>query len=243
MPEFPPPSEPTVRRLDDPQALPGALAAAVAAHLRAGCADRGTATLCLGGGTFIPTFLAALATERLDWSRLTLILGDERFVPLDSADSNEGGLRRTLRALGVPMPKILGLRGTAATPDAAAQDASRRLAPFWRQPMDAVLLGLGADGHTASLFPDAPAEALSRALDPSGPPQVYALESPTSAGPRLTLTVPALLTARAIWVHAHKPDRMVALHAAMGDGPVAEKPIRAILGNGAVPVHVFGLAD
>ena len=141
---------------DDPRAQAGALAKAVGDALNASCAASGNAsrtTLAVSGGTSPRPFLQALAKEPVDWRRIDLTLVDDRWVPETDAASNARLVRETLLRDGAGDARFLPLVDTAITLEANVAalnaDAQRSL------PRVAVL-GMGEDGHTASLFADAP---------------------------------------------------------------------------------------
>jgi 6-phosphogluconolactonase len=94
-------------------------------------------------------------------------------------------------------------------------------------PIDVAVLGMGADMHTASLFPGAP--ELAAALDPEAPP-VMAIHPPGEPEARITLTAPVLRGAGVIHVLITGPDKLAALRSALADGPVTDAPVRAVLG-------------
>ena len=124
------------------ESVPEAFAALVA--------ERAPRSIALSGGSTAEEGYAALARRAVDWSDVEVYIGDERFVPVTHADSNEGMIRRTL--FSDVSPRILHSMATAGpTPDSAANvyDALVRT----RSPIDLIHLGLGPDGHTASLFP------------------------------------------------------------------------------------------
>lgn len=106
-------------------------------------------TVALSGGDLARDCYAQLATRPYDWSQVAVFFGDERFVPPDHPDSNEGMARRALLDLVHPHA-VHSMYRTGAIEDAAdVYDALVRATP----PLDLVHLGLGSDGHTASLFP------------------------------------------------------------------------------------------
>lgn len=148
-------------------------------------------TLALsGGGTAERCYRALAAAEGVDWPAVTVVLGDERFVPVEHPDSNEGVARAVLLDR-VPVGAVRSARGAGADPATAAAAYDVVIAGL--QPLDLVHLGLGEDGHTASLFPGSPA------LDERDR-QVVATGDEVHPWPRLSLTFPAIAAARRVVV-------------------------------------------
>jgi 6-phosphogluconolactonase len=144
------------------------------------------ASIALSGGGTAKEAYEALATRDLDWSGIDVWFGDERFVPVDDPDSNEGMARAVL--LDRVGPRSIQSMATAGdTPESAAlaYDALVAAAP----PIDLVHLGLGPDGHTASLFPGTPALDVTDRL-------VVANGDELHPRPRVTFTFPALARSR-----------------------------------------------
>jgi len=220
----------------DLDALAAALAAAVAAQLRAALAKRPAASLVVAGGTTPAPFLARLSKAALAWDRVLVTLTDERWVGAGDPASNGAMLQRTLLQSAAAPAQFIPLYTGAATPEAAIADASTRLADLPR-PFDAVVLGMGEDGHTASLFPGA--DNLAAALTPKNGQAVMAIRAPGAPQPRLTLTLPALLDARNLYVLFAGPAKRRVYELACGDGPVEEMPIRGVLRGASVPVDAY----
>lgn len=201
-------SDPTVRVLDDSEALAEAAARLVADAAAAAVAARGRFTLALAGGETPRATYARLATppvsERVDWRRTWVFFGDERGVPPEHPDSNYGMARATLLAqVPVPPSQVHRLRGETEDPEAAAAEYAKTLAATFGTRrgevprFDLVLLGLGVDGHTASLFPGSPVlKEIFRT--------VVAVHAAAAAVPqRLTLTLPVFnAAARVIFLVA-----------------------------------------
>jgi 6-phosphogluconolactonase len=146
------------------------------------------ASIALSGGGTAEDAYRALAGRTLDWSGIDVYFGDERFVPVDDADSNEGMARAVLLDHVGPRA-IHSLAGAGDTVEAAAlaYDALIAAAP----PIDVVHLGLGPDGHTASLFPGSAALTITdRLVVPNG--------DDLHPHPRLTFTYPALARSRLV---------------------------------------------
>jgi 6-phosphogluconolactonase len=145
-------------------------------------AQRKPPSIALSGGSTAEEAYAALATRGLDWSDTEVFIGDERFVPVDDPDSNEGMIRRVL--FSDAQPKALhSMAGAGATVEAAAEayDAVVRAS----DPIELVHLGLGPDGHTASLFPGAATLVITDRLVVSAGDELH-------PHPRLTFTYPAI---------------------------------------------------
>jgi 6-phosphogluconolactonase len=139
-----------------------------------------------GGGTAEAAYRALAAADGLHWPAVTVLFGDERFVPVDDPASNEGMARRALLDHVEPAA-VHSLATAAADLDGAASAYSALVAGL--APLDLVHLGLGEDGHTASLFPGSPALDEHLAL-------VVATGDDQHPHPRLTLTYPGIATAQ-----------------------------------------------
>jgi len=224
------------------QALALDLAGFVAQQLRESLARRGQALLVVSGGSTPLPFFKALSGMALDWSRVCVTLADERWLPPDHADSNERLVREgLLQGLAAQAP-FLPLFNGAASPEAAQATVSQALDGLpW--PADVVVLGMGGDGHTASLFPRAPelADALADGEGPRClPVAVPAL--PNVPVPRLSLTRRALLDTRHLVIHVTGASKLALIKQAMQDGPVEPWPIRLALLQSLVPCEVFHAA-
>jgi len=155
--------------------------------------EKGRFAVALAGGSTPKALYELLAVEyrdTLDWSKVHAFFGDERCVPPDHEDSNYRMAREALLSR-VPVGSVHRMRGELAPPEAAALYEEELTSFFGGPPgLDLVLLGIGEDGHTASLFPRTPA---------LGAHDRWAVENPVEklGTTRLTLTVPAINAARA----------------------------------------------
>lgn len=214
--------------------LATALAASVADALRAAIARRGEAFLAVSGGTTPGRFMAALSQEKLDWGKVIVTLVDERFVPESSPRSNASLAKANLLQNNAAAARFAPLYHEAATvEDAAAMaDAEIRALPW---PLDAAILGMGGDGHTASFFPDA--QGLDALLDPTSARIVMPVHAASAGEPRLTLTLPALVGAGLLVVHIEGAEKRSVLDAAMA----AEKalPIRTVLDRAPRAAEIY----
>jgi 6-phosphogluconolactonase len=191
----------------------------VADRLTAAAAATGAATLVLSGGSTPRALYAVLASEyrdRIPWHAMHVYWGDERYVPATDPASNYRMARECLLdQVPCPAANVHAMPTHLASPaDAAAEYESTLKARFAgaRPEFDVLLLGVGADGHTASLFPGSPA------LDERDR-WVLAVDAPAESPRRLTLTLPALLHAKTICVLAAGADKAEPLHLAL-DTPI-----------------------
>jgi 6-phosphogluconolactonase len=221
-----------MREFSTSEALAEALAEAVAAALTARLARDASAALAVSGGQTPVRFFKALSTKTLDWQRVTVTLVDERWVDAASPRSNAGLVREHLLQGPAAKAVFVPLVNDAATPQAGvgAVEAAIRALPL---PFAALVLGMGADGHTASFFPGA--DRLAEALAPDHGQLVECLSAKAAVEPRISLTLPVLLAAEFLAVHIEGAEKRAVLDKARLAGPVAELPIRAVLARHPAP--------
>lgn len=219
------------------EALAEALATGVAAVLAGGIATRGQAVLAVSGGSTPKLFFQTLAKADLDWSRVTVCLVDERWVPETSDRSNTRLVRENLLTGPAASARLEPLFEEGPSAREAEDEVSRRLSALPR-PFDAVILGMGNDGHTASFFPGA--DRLAEAIDPQAGHRVLAIEAPGAGEPRITLALPFLLEARLLALHIEGDEKRETLAKALADGPAPDMPVRSVLrAPRDEPVQVF----
>ena len=224
------------RTFPDREALAEALADQVSADLEAGIAERGAAALAVSGGSTPARFFAALAArDDLDWSKVSVTLVDERWVDETSDRSNARLVKQNLLTGPARAASFVPLYSGGAEPDAAALARSAAALEMVPRPFDAVILGMGGDGHTASFFPGG--DTLDAAL--AGPAPVIAIRAPGAGEPRVTLTLPHLLATRSLYLHIEGEEKARVLDKALGAGPVAEMPVRAVLRQTRKPVAIY----
>ena len=212
--------------VDVPDALAEALAMRLREEVEDALAERGIATMALTGGSFAPAFYPRLAGLTLDWSRLRFFWGDERAVPPEHEDSNYRLARELwLEPAGVPAASVHRMPGEVDDLDAAAARYAEVLAAEAGRPprLDVVMLGVGDDGHVASLFPGHPllherARTVAAVFDAPKPPQPR----------RLTLTLPVLTRARLVVVGALGAKKAAPIAEALGE-PASSLPLALVL--------------
>jgi 6-phosphogluconolactonase len=211
--------------LPSPAAVAEALADRTAAALRAALAQKPRVTLCLtGGSTPVPAY-ERLAGAEVEWDRVHVFWGDERSVPPDHDESNYAMAARTLlRPAGVPDSNVHRMPGECP-PEEGSAVYEQALAQFFGDDLwfDVLHLGMGGDGHTASLFPGSPAlDERDRRVVPAQSPPSAAVRD------RLSLTLPALHRAGLCLVAAAGEAKREAfgrvLDAYDGDAPGPDAP-------------------
>ncbi|MCA1714067.1 MAG: 6-phosphogluconolactonase [Gammaproteobacteria bacterium] len=209
-----------------------ALAEAVARHLHAACAraieQRGEALLALAGGRTPLPLYRRLATHALPWSRVRVLPTDERCVPHGHAACNLDQVRTAF--IAAQHVQLAGLTTPDGDPDRSLTHGLAMLARH-RGAFDAVVLGMGDDGHTASLFPGA--EGLSAALDPASTVDACRIDPdplpPEAPYPRITLTVARLLRTRVLHLVVTGADKRTIVQRAQASGDRLRYPVAAIL--------------
>ncbi|MBB3103608.1 6-phosphogluconolactonase [Azomonas macrocytogenes] len=211
--------------LADTSRLAEALASTVAEALDFAVQTEGVASLLVSGGRSPVPFFEALSIRPLDWSRVKISLVDERWVPVDHDDSNENLLRRHLLRNEAAKAEFVSLYYPASSLEAAAKQAGQAVSVL-KRPIDVLVLGMGEDGHTASLFPGN--ALLEQALDPDCPDLCMPMVAPVEPRQRISMTYPLLASARLQCLAIHGQGKLKALNQALRANPL-QMPIRAFL--------------
>ena len=224
---------------EHPNATPAALAEHIANALRSAIAARGQASLAVSGGKSPIPLFEALREQDLDWSKVTVVLVDERVVPRDHADSNTALVaRHLLKGRASAARFLLFFRELAPTfnaevLDALVRDAEERITSLpW--PLDVAVLGMGEDAHTASLFPGAPGYARAIATD-----QRLAWVVPdTAPHARISFTLSALLAARELVLSITGESKLAVYRRAAQKADEA-LPISLVINQTQTPLSVW----
>jgi 6-phosphogluconolactonase len=198
----------------DRQTLAETLGEDLAHILRRRVATTGAAIIAVSGGNTPKLMFDHLSRQDLAWDKVTITLVDERQVPITSDRSNARLVSEHLLRNSAAKAHFVPLFENVA--------AAAKLPTF-----DAVVLGMGDDGHTASFFPDG--DNLAKALDPATKDPIVTMQAPDAGEPRLTFTLKALLASPFLALHIEGDDKMKVLEKALTPGPVAQMPIRAVL--------------
>jgi 6-phosphogluconolactonase len=229
---------PAIETFADGQAWADACAARLTDALAAALADTGKAVFAGSGGSTPAPIYRRMAGADLDWSRVAVTLIDERYVPETSPESNAALLKQTLLTGPAAAARFVPLFHPAVTVDRAAALAAHALAAEGGQ-LDAVLLGMGEDGHICSMFPDSPTlkTLLSPALRPTVLGVPHGRDGTAPSMERLTINLPYLMTARRVVLAlTGAAKRAVFEREAAGDP--ATQPIAALIAAD-VPLDVL----
>ncbi len=230
MPDFQLPEGVEFHADESADQLANDLADAVAARLRERLEVVPRATLVVSGGNTPLPFFRSLSRCNLDWQRLDVLLADERWVTESDPASNTRLVKDNLLQGPAAGARYLSLKQPGDTPEEGMESVRRELARL-SLPLDVVVLGMGNDGHTASLFPDAP--ELARAMDTACRERAVAMTPASQPQRRITLTLPVLGSARYSFLHLKGEDKLETLRQALAQpGDVMVMPVRAFLKPG-----------
>ena len=188
------------------------------------------------GGSTPGLLFDALSRRDASGSQVSISLCDERWAPADDADRNETLVRERLLQRRAAAATLVSMTPRAATVAEAASHADAAVAAM-RRPFDVTLLGMGADGHTASLFPTSP--ELASAMDLNAPELVRPVTAPGAkgSGERLTLTLRALLGSRFVALMITGQAKLAAYEHACDPGLERDMPVRAVLRRAPVATY------
>ena len=232
------PENATLRRFPTAAEMYRDLADDIVARLDAGVAARRTASFVASGGTTPGDLFDILAERDAPWDRVFVTLSDERWVPPTSDASNEKLIRSRLLRDKAAAAHFVPMKTDRAHPRDAEEDVSAAIAAMPR-PFDATLLGMGDDGHTASLFPGS--DGLDAALDTHSPLLVRGIHPANidKTGERMSLTLRAILDSRVIVILIRGDAKLETYRAALAADDVHAMPVRAVLQQSVTPVQVY----
>jgi len=219
------PSRWTLLVADDPDDRRAAFRARFEAWARAAVAERDRFVVCLTGGSTVSQYYPTLVDADVDWSTVHVLFGDERAVGPDHPDSNARACREAfLDHVGIPAAQVHRMEGELADPDQAAARYAEVLRRVAGAPpvIDLLHLGLGPDGHVASLFPGHPG------LEETGRTVFSVPDSPKPPPRRVTLSLPVLTASREVWLFAHGENKRAVLARAATE-PTSGLPVARVL--------------
>jgi len=213
-----------------PQQVAAQLADTVAGFLQARLEIAPRASLAVSGGSTPLPFFQALSHKELDWGRVDILLVDERWVEETDDASNTRLVKANLLQNNAAAARFFSLKQKGDTPEDGLAAANAELVKLTR-PLDVLILGMGNDGHTASLFPDAP--ELAHAMSLESRETLAAMTPPSQAHQRITLTYAFMHRARFVALHLKGDDKLDTLKRALSEpGRMLAMPVRGFLKPG-----------
>jgi 6-phosphogluconolactonase len=200
----------------------------IAGELAAFLRRDGKASLCVPGGTTPGPIFDTLSGVDIDWANIAVFLNDERWVGEENPRSNTGLLRERLLTGRAAAATLVPLYTPAEEPEDVLDDLEKGLMPHL--PISVLLLGMGADMHTASLFPGA--DRLATAMSADAPP-LMALRADAAGEPRITLTAPVLRAAMHTHILITGAEKRRAIERAAHLNEM-EAPVKCVLGQATV---------
>ncbi len=228
--------KPEVKEFPDRSSLVTGLAGQIWSLLTAAVRKNSRASLAVSGGSTPVALFEHMSELDIPWTDVVITLVDERWVEPEVEDSNEHLVRTHLLKNRAAAATFVGMKTPAATAGTGEVECEQRLQNVPR-PFTVLILGMGGDGHTASLFPGA--EKLAAATNMNSGKLCMGIAPLTAPHERMTLTLPAILNSNQIILHITGPEKQDVLEEALAEGPPEEMPIRFILRQQTTPVSVY----
>ena len=226
---------------DDAEEMAEAVAGDIGFIIDSAIDARGAAVIALAGGkTPLPIYAKLAATKR-DWKRVTIVPGDDRLVPLGDPLSNVTAIGKAFLPVGA---RVIPLVSATAPDYKAAGRAADAILQDLHWPLDLCLLGIGGDGHCASIFPGpdfdealaGPVERRALGVMPDPLPK----EAPV---PRVTLSRAAIVSARALMIAITGEEKKAVLERAIEEGASSRLPVGRVLADVELPVDIHWSAS
>ena len=219
------------KAFEDADALTDAFAQTLTDILREGINARGRASLVVSGGRTPVNLFKTLSQADIDWSKVDVTLADERWVEESDDASNTQLVKTHLLQDKAAAAHFVALKTDHADATDGTIEAESNVASM-SQPFDALILGMGEDGHTASLFPCS--DEIKDGLDLTSGRVCLAVTPKTAPHQRISLTLPAILHSRNIFLHLTGDKKRQVLEDAVQQGNELEKPITAVVNRAPV---------
>ncbi|MGJ6124668.1 6-phosphogluconolactonase [Mycolicibacterium sp. Y3] len=221
-------SERVIETYLDPDELAAAAGARLVGAITSAIANRGEASIVLTGGTVgikLLRHVVGFGTD-IDWSKVTLYWGDERFVPAADEDRNSKQAREALlESIDIPSANVHAIAASDGEFGDAIEDAAAAYEALLPAEFDVHLLGMGGEGHINSLFPHTDAVRETTRL------VVAVTDSPKPPPRRITLTLPAVARAREVWLVVAGAEKADAVAAALGGAAAVDVPAAGAIGT------------
>lgn len=214
-----------------------ALAQDIVTQLSQAITLRGQASLAVSGGKTPTELFKLLSQQTLDWDKVFITLVDDRWVDEHDEASNARLVKSYLLQNNAAKAHFTSLKTSAKTPFEGAQEAQAHLKQSIPLPFDVLILGMGDDGHTASLFPHA--ANLANGLDMQSGNTLVAMTPLTAPLDRITLTLPTILASRQLYLHLVGENKKQVLKQALSGHDIHDMPVRAVLHQDKTPLTIY----
>lgn len=218
------------------ESLITALSESIISQLRKAIQKNGKASLIVSGGNTPKPLFLRLSEAELAWEKVTVGLCDERWVTANHDDSNENLVKKYLLQSKASKANFVGMYNEGTSSEESEKICSQRLREKL-YPFDIVVLGMGSDAHTASLFPDN--EILKRAFDLNNQDLCIAVEPKNAPHKRMSLTRSAILSADNLYLHFEGRDKLLVYEKAIKGDDMNTMPIRSILNQDIKDIEVY----
>ncbi|PIT39498.1 6-phosphogluconolactonase [Snodgrassella alvi] len=222
---------------DTPNAMNTALATAITANLQDAINLRSKASLAVSGGPTPVELFQILSQAQIAWNQVYITLVDERWVDKHHEDSNERLIHTHLLQNKAKEAHFISLKTIAENPYDGVDEIQTRLQQSLPLPIDALVLGMGDDGHTASLFPHA--ENLYKGIDMQSDRLVIDMKPLTAPHDRISLTLPVILNSRHLYLQLNGKKQQQVLEQALAGKNINDMPIRAVLHQQKLPLQIY----
>lgn len=221
----------TQQHFENADALTEQFAQSLTDILAEGIEKRGRASLVVSGGRTPLALFKTLSKTDIDWSKVDVTLADERWVDEDHEASNTRLVKDNLLQNNASAANFVELKTDNADAADGIAQAESNLSSM-SQPFDALILGMGEDGHTASLFPCS--AQIEDGLNLSSGKICLAVQPTTAPHQRISLTLPAILNSRNLFIHLTGEKKKAVLEDALKHNTELEKPVTAVVNRAPV---------
>ncbi len=212
------------------------LSGQIASDLIESIRRKGKASLLVSGGSTPKPLFEKLRRMDLPWEQVAVGLCDERWVPFDHQDSNEQFVKSHLLQDNAAKARFIGMYQEGVAPYAAQQQCTETLKKEL-YPFDVVILGMGTDGHIASLFPGN--ERLDEAFDLDNKSLCIAIEPETAPHERMSLTRAAILSAEHLYLHFEGQEKLAVYNEVIRGDDMHLLPVRSVLQQDLTDIKVY----
>ncbi|NVJ60919.1 MAG: 6-phosphogluconolactonase [Gammaproteobacteria bacterium] len=222
---------------DDRKSANAALADKIAQNLSQAIEERNKASLWVSGGSTPMDMYRQLSTEHIDWQNVLISMVDERYVPPTDEASNERLIKENLLMNAADDAEFIPFFQVTSSPEDNKKMLEKTLREKVHGALDVVVLGMGNDGHTASLFPCA--KEIEDAVSAENSEYTAVTHPRVAPHPRLTLTLNRLLASRHVYLLLFGEEKLNTLKKAEQDGEEIDMPIRYFLRNESPRLEIF----